>query len=79
MIANENKLNYCHLRIVSFASSFEEASTFASGASGSSLQSSLQSQVLLQTTCKENHFDYHLFTKFPFANPFAENTNLKRA
>ncbi|MBU2554199.1 MAG: hypothetical protein KKF98_07035 [Bacteroidetes bacterium] len=45
----------------------------------SSLQSSLQTQALLQTLYKENNPDCLPFIKTPFAHPFAETTNLSKA
>ncbi len=47
--------------------------------SGFYSQSSLQTQALLQTLCKENNSDWQPIIKTPFAHPFAETTNLRKA
>jgi len=47
--------------------------------SGFYLQSSLQTQALLQTLCKENNTDCLPFIKIPLAHSFAETSNLRKA
>lgn len=61
--------------IMSFAGSFAEMHTSASGANAFCLQIPLQVQVVSRTLCKENIPEYQLFTKIPFAKPFAEILN----
>jgi len=69
-------LNINHIFQIPFAGTFAEMQTSASGANGFYLHFSLQLQPITQTDCKEKIINYQLFTKLPFAKPFAEILNL---
>lgn len=71
MIANEKVLTFNALNRFSFAGSFAEMQTSASGTNAFCLQPSLQSQKFLQSVCKENRPKYQLLMKRLFAPLFA--------
>jgi len=76
IVANELILIYTTLTWFSFAGSFAEMRTSASGTNAFCLHFSLQERNILQTLCKEKAPKLQLLVKNSFANPFAENLNL---
>jgi hypothetical protein len=74
--ANELILIYNTLTWFSFAGSFAEVQTSASGTNAFCLHFSLQVKSILQTFCKETAPNFQSLIKISFANPLAENLNL---